>query len=168
MKSNHTQQTLKPGLSKWRSELVFMPIRLLPVKIHSQFLVGFLNRILQQQLKDGELDFAKNKNIRIRVNDAGIVFNLGLSGTRLVPIPISVNHDLIITAKTYDFLMLAARQDDPDTLVFQRRLTIQGDTELGLELKYFLDSLDIDASKSFSIFNALLQKSLPFYKRLLD
>jgi predicted lipid carrier protein YhbT len=148
------------------SELLFMPLRVLPAKLHSQFLVTFLNRILKQQLMDGELEFVKNRNIRISVSDAGIMFNISLSRNRLIPVPADLNHDLIITAKTYDFLMLAARQDDPDTLVFQRRLTIQGDTELGLELKYFLDSLDLDASKSFSLFNSLLQKSLPVYKRL--
>lgn len=158
----------KTGRPKLTSELFFMPLRVLPAKLHSQLLITFLNRILQQQLKDGDLDFVKNRNIRVSVSDAGIIFNISFARNRLVAVPATLKHDLIITANSYDFLMLAARQDDPDTLVFQRRLTIQGDTELGLELKYFLDGLDIDASKSFSLFNSLLQKSMPIYKRLLS
>ncbi|MGB7997639.1 MAG: SCP2 sterol-binding domain-containing protein, partial [Photobacterium halotolerans] len=38
-----------------------------------------------------------------------------------------------------------ARKVDPDTLFFQRRLTMQGDTELGLAVKNLLDSLDLDS-----------------------
>ena len=34
------------------------------------------------------------------------------------------------------------RQEDPDTLFFNRRLKIEGDTELGLVVKNLLDSID--------------------------
>lgn len=44
-----------------------------------------------------------------------------------------------IEGTLYDFLVLIDRQEDPDTLVFQRRLAIEGDTELGLRVKNFLD-----------------------------
>jgi O2-independent ubiquinone biosynthesis accessory factor UbiT len=37
---------------------------------------------------------------------------------------------------------MAARFEDPDTLFFQRRLIIEGDTELGLGTKNFLEGLD--------------------------
>ncbi len=40
------------------------------------------------------------------------------------------------------FKTLAERQQDPDQLFFQRRLIIEGDTELGLALKNLLDSLE--------------------------
>ena len=42
------------------------------------------------------------------------------------------------------FLLLASRQEDPDTLFFRRRLVIEGDTELGLAVKNLVDSLDPD------------------------
>ena len=38
---------------------------------------------------------------------------------------------------------LAMRKEDPDTLFFSRRLSMQGDTELGLLLKNTLDSLEL-------------------------
>jgi predicted lipid carrier protein YhbT len=40
------------------------------------------------------------------------------------------------------FKTLAERKQDPDQLFFQRRLVIEGDTELGLALKNLLDSLE--------------------------
>ena len=41
------------------------------------------------------------------------------------------------------FLRLAQRQEDPDTLFFSRRLSIEGDTELGLVVKNALDALEL-------------------------
>jgi len=43
-----------------------------------------------------------------------------------------------------DFWRLASRSEDPDTLFFQRRLTIEGETETGLMIKNLLDGLDYD------------------------
>jgi len=34
------------------------------------------------------------------------------------------------------------REEDPDTLFFNRKLVIEGDTELGLIVKNLLDSID--------------------------
>ena len=41
-------------------------------------------------------------------------------------------------------MCLMNRQQDPDTLFFQRRLMLTGDTELGLEIRNVLDAIDID------------------------
>ena len=35
------------------------------------------------------------------------------------------------------------RQEDPDTLFFHRRLSIEGDTELGLLVKNLLDRIEL-------------------------
>ena len=43
-----------------------------------------------------------------------------------------------------DFWALATRREDPDTLFFQRRLALEGDTDTGLALKNLLDSLEYD------------------------
>ncbi|MGC2048204.1 MAG: SCP2 sterol-binding domain-containing protein, partial [Gallionella sp.] len=42
-----------------------------------------------------------------------------------------------------DFLMLALRKEEPDTLFFSRRLCMEGDTELGLLVKNTLDTLEL-------------------------
>lgn len=50
--------------------------------------------------------------------------------------------DVTIRASASDYLALALRREDPDTLFFSRRLVIEGDTELGLVIKNALDSAD--------------------------
>jgi len=49
--------------------------------------------------------------------------------------------DVTIRASLADYIALALRREDPDTLFFTRRLVIEGDTALGLELKNALDAL---------------------------
>jgi len=50
--------------------------------------------------------------------------------------------DLTISGAIYDFLALATRREDSDTLFFNRRVVMAGDTALGLELKNLLDAMD--------------------------
>jgi predicted lipid carrier protein YhbT len=52
--------------------------------------------------------------------------------------------DVRIRGSLEDFRLMATRAEDPDTLFFQRRLAIEGDTETGLMLKNLLDALDYD------------------------
>ena len=51
---------------------------------------------------------------------------------------------MTFAASLNDLILIAGRKEDPDSLFFQRRLRIEGDTELGLELKNLLDSIDLD------------------------
>ena len=53
----------------------------------------------------------------------------------------------------------------PTPLFFQRRLQMEGDTELGLEVKNFLDGLDVDSLWLPRRVSGLAQKALPFYER---
>jgi predicted lipid carrier protein YhbT len=48
---------------------------------------------------------------------------------------------LTIAATSEGFIRLARGQDDPDRLFFERKLLMQGDTELGLVLKNTLDAI---------------------------
>lgn len=50
--------------------------------------------------------------------------------------------DLCFRANLSAFLQLLVRQEDPDTLFFNRELTIVGDTELGLLVKNMLDAIE--------------------------
>ena len=40
-------------------------------------------------------------------------------------------------------MLLARRQEDPDTLFFSRRLSMEGDTELGLLVKNTMDAIEL-------------------------
>ncbi len=50
--------------------------------------------------------------------------------------------EVTFTATAADFARLALRLEDPDTLFFNRRLVIEGDTDLGLTVKNMLDGVD--------------------------
>ncbi|MNE85740.1 SCP-2 sterol transfer family protein [compost metagenome] len=52
--------------------------------------------------------------------------------------------DVSFSGTANDLILIAARKEDPDTLFFQRRLHIEGDTELGLYVKNLMDSIDLD------------------------
>jgi len=51
--------------------------------------------------------------------------------------------DLAFRANLSAFLQVATRQEDPDTLFFNRELSVEGDTELGLIVKNMLDAIDL-------------------------
>jgi len=52
--------------------------------------------------------------------------------------------NITFSASSEDLLFIAGGKEDPDTLFFQRRLKIEGDTEQGLEVKNLIDALDIE------------------------
>ena len=148
--------------------ILSIPLKILPSTVHSRLMVKFLNLLLTEPILDGELDFLNNKKLSIKVCDADVTYLISLKNKKLVAINSGSKNDIELQANIYDYLQLAARQEDPDTLVFQRKLIMQGNTELGLQLKNFLDGLDLESRNSFAKLEALLIKALPVYKRLFQ
>lgn len=50
--------------------------------------------------------------------------------------------DVVFRGTLAAYLKLMTRQEDPDTLFFNRQLSIEGDTELGLAVKNLLDAME--------------------------
>ncbi len=121
-----------------------LPLSLLPGMAYGQAMVRLLNRLFAPELADGELDFLEGQVMRVEVLDARLSFAISLDKGRLVAVAEKHGHDLSIAGTIYDFLLLATRREDADTLFFNRRLKLGGDTELGLYVKNFLDSLELD------------------------
>ncbi|HEY6095937.1 MAG TPA: SCP2 sterol-binding domain-containing protein [Gallionellaceae bacterium] len=105
--------------------------------------VQAVNLALGDMLRSDRLDGLRGKTIRIRVKDGGLTLDFVLERKGLVASRPAAQPDLTISAKAYDFLMLALRREDPDTLFFSRRLLMEGDTELGLLVKNTLDALEL-------------------------
>ncbi|UYT18918.1 ubiquinone anaerobic biosynthesis accessory factor UbiT [Pseudomonas paraeruginosa] len=99
------------------------------------------NRLFAQLLEEGAFDLLEGRWLRLEVRDLGVGWCVTRvpGGLRLVERP---RASVTIRGDWRDFLLLASRQEDPDTLFFRRRLVIEGDTELGLAVKNLLDSLD--------------------------
>ncbi|PVZ69001.1 ubiquinone anaerobic biosynthesis accessory factor UbiT [Pelagibaculum spongiae] len=102
-----------------------------------------LNQMLCQPMAEGEMDFLEGKWLEIRVEDLDyrICFSKGIRG---LEVDFDAAADVSICGAFNELLVLASRTEDPDTLFFQRRLRIEGDTEIGLNVKNLLDSLELD------------------------
>ncbi|MDR2240777.1 MAG: SCP2 sterol-binding domain-containing protein [Zoogloeaceae bacterium] len=116
-------------------------------------LVTALNLALGRILPREALQPLTGKRVCLRVTDGGLnlLFTLTEQGFRPAAGGNSGNGgnsddgakpDLMISAKSRDFLALALREEDPDTLFFSRRLLMEGDTDLGLLVKNTLDAID--------------------------
>lgn len=79
------------------------------------------------------------RRIGIEVSDLGLRWVLTLEGERLRPSTEAA--EATVSGPVTDLLLLASRLEDADTLFFQRRLMLTGDTELGLLLRNLLDRL---------------------------
>lgn len=82
----------------------------------------------------------ERKVIRIEARDAASGISLRFAGGRFGAARSPAN--VTIRACVADFVALALRREDPDTLFFSRRLVIEGDTDLGLVAKNALDAID--------------------------
>ena len=115
----------------------------LPADPGSVLLVTASNLALSRHLPQDVKDLLKDKRLSIRVRDARVAFDFTWNGQRFAPSAPQANPDLAISANAQDFVLLAQRRQDPDTLFFNRRLVMEGDTELGLVVKNALDALEL-------------------------
>jgi O2-independent ubiquinone biosynthesis accessory factor UbiT len=113
------------------------------------------------------LDFMEGKCVRIRALDAGIDLDLAAHAGSFESRPPEPTADLVIEGTAYDFLLLIAGREDPDTLFFQRRLRMSGDTALGVHLKNFLASVDLDSLPLATLARPGLDRGLLLFERVL-
>ncbi|TAM39000.1 MAG: sterol-binding protein [Burkholderiaceae bacterium] len=115
----------------------------LPAYPGSVLLVAALNAGVARQLPPDVGERLLHKRLRIHVRDACMTFDFTWNGHGFAARVPQDSADLCISASAHDFVRLAQRQEDPDTLFFSRRLSMEGDTELGLVVKNTLDALEL-------------------------
>ena len=131
-----------------------LPIQMVPFALQKQLMRKVLTQVFKEALADGDFEFLQDSWLKLKVEDLGLCWfityqNDGLQIAERVEQP-----DVTFTASLNDLILMAARKEDPDSLFFQRRLKIEGDTELGLEVKNLIDSLDL------AVLPVLLQRAL--------
>lgn len=114
----------------------------LPAYPGSLIFVRALNAGLARQLPGDVCASLSGRRIRIRVLDARVAFDFTWRGQGFAACQPGGTPDLEIGASVADFALLAQRGEDPDTLFFNRRLLMEGDTELGLLVKNTLDAME--------------------------
>jgi O2-independent ubiquinone biosynthesis accessory factor UbiT len=125
-------------------KMVGIPGRFIPYSAQKPVLALVLNESFRVPLRHGDLDFLEGAKIRIKVTDLCVDWLIRVDTDRLTPVNREWEHDVSIAGESPDFLLLATRRADPDTLFFQRRIRVEGDTELGLGIKNTMDSMDWD------------------------
>lgn len=116
----------------------------LPQWPHGLHLCVWLNAALKLRLIPADaLEALEGKHFRVTVQDTGgqadFTYRQGLFRPCFGAIG---TPDLAFSARLATYLKLLARQEDPDTLFFNRSLEIVGDTELGVLVKNTLDAIE--------------------------
>ena len=136
MSASHPRSPLRwlPPPRRWAPLL-----RLVPAPWQRQALEQAVGRLLAQPIGAGDLDFMQGRRLGIEVSDLGLAWVLELDGDRLRAV--ETQAEASVRGSATDLLLLASRLEDADSLFFQRRLEVTGDTELGLTARNLLDRL---------------------------
>lgn len=124
-------------------KLIRTPLSLVPFKLKAELLSRLLQLVLKQQADDDELTFLSGRWVAINVEDMGLAFEVSFNEKWLVR-PRG-DAEVVFSGESKELILVAAAKEDPDTLFFQRRLSIEGDTELGLEVKNLLLSIEFES-----------------------
>ncbi|PXW24828.1 ubiquinone anaerobic biosynthesis accessory factor UbiT [Paraburkholderia caballeronis] len=138
----------------------------LPARPPAIALAALLNLHLLPLLDAETRERLERRRYVIDVTDVGIAIGLTLTAGRFAASPTGGEADLCIAAGSRDFLRLAAREIDADTLFFARRLTMQGDTELGLIVRNAIDAVDFDATRDGRIVQSAVRRVAQFVSLL--
>lgn len=127
----------------------------LPQWPHAITLTAGLNAAARMKLLPlDSLELLEGRSFYVEVLDTGgracFTYRAGLFRP-LFSVP--QTPDLSFRANLSAFLQLLARQEDPDTLFFNRELSIEGDTELGLIVKNMLDAVEWPQLPKLPIFS---------------
>lgn len=119
-----------------------LPMQHLPFELYRKPLQYTLQNLLAEQVQEGELDFLEERWLAVEVSDIGLKFAVSVEDDTLIVAEVPAKADVTFSGNSQDLLLVAARKQDPDTLFFRRKLTISGDTELGLAVKNMMDAVD--------------------------
>ena len=124
--------------------------RIMPTKVENYFVLHQVKRLSQPFMDDGEIDFLDNKIVKVELRDLSAKWYFTKIGQELMMLnlekaqAISPEPDVVFSASVDALVLMASQKVDPDTLFFNRKLKITGDTELGLEIKNLFDQFDLE------------------------
>ncbi|NLS12714.1 SCP2 domain-containing protein [Vibrio sp. SM6] len=119
------------------------PVQLLPHRLQKRALLEGLQLVFKEALEDGDFEFLEDKWLKVEIKDLNLCWYISYQNEQLVVADEPQSEDVSFSGTLNDMVLIAGRKEDPDTLFFQRRLQIEGDTELGLEIKNLMDSVDL-------------------------
>lgn len=129
----------------------FVPVRVrrvvrafaqrLPTWPPSMVMAQALNRLWWPLVDGATQRELSGRVVELVVDDLGLTFRLVAGERGLMPASAGQPVTLRLKADALVYWRLVQGQDDPDTLFFDRRMVMEGDTEYGLLLKNTLDAV---------------------------
>lgn len=146
-------------------KILAFPTQYLPFSLQHKCLQEALSRVFEEAIEDGDIDFLEDKWLQVRITDLNLTWFLSFKDGKFLIQESAQTTDVSFSALVNDLILIAGRKEDPDTLFFQRRLSIEGDTELGLEVKNLLDNIEFDklptlAQQGLAQFSSFVQTGL--------
>ena len=129
-----------------------LALRGIPDAIHSRLLSHGFNHLLKGQCFSSRLDELEGKRLWLTITDTGNTWRFQIQNGGFLADHLQSAPEIHISGKLDDFLLLATRSEDPDTLFFARRLSMEGNTEDGLYLKNMIDAMEFDSEAHFKAF----------------
>ena len=113
--------------------------RLLPSPLASAPLLLMLE-LARRRLWLTAPDTLYGRSFMMQIEDLGLQLSFFCDQGKFRPQTQNVEADVKLSATALDFFKLASGMEDADTLFFRRRLKMEGDTELGIAVKYWIDA----------------------------
>ncbi|OUS25908.1 hypothetical protein A9Q98_11485 [Thalassotalea sp. 42_200_T64] len=117
--------------------------QIIPDVIQQKTIELAINKVLKEQLSDGELDFLEHVFLEIKVTDVQCSWFFTVIDEEIKVSNDQPHSDVVISGEFNSFVLMASQTVDPDTLFFKRKLLIEGDVELGLAIKNMLDRVEL-------------------------
>jgi predicted lipid carrier protein YhbT len=124
------------------AQFVRRVLRVVPQPLATGVVTTAVNHLLRGQAIAGRLTELSGRRFRLQVDDVPMDLNFEITGSGLRAA--ADEPHVTMRGAMADFVALALRREDPDTLFFQRRLVVEGETETGLHLKNLLDGWEYD------------------------
>ncbi|MBF8269785.1 MAG: lipid carrier protein-like protein [Gammaproteobacteria bacterium] len=135
------------------------PLRLVPAAVQAATLTVLINHLLSGQSLQTRLRELDGKSVSVHVLDIPWLMHFYIRQGQVWAANDMPQTDVTISGKLQGFLQLLGGREDPDTLFFQRRLNVEGDTETGVHVKNLLDALEYDWDAHFdSVFRPTLAR----------
>jgi len=154
---------LRKHMVQYGPALIRVPAKMTPFAIQKKVMLDGLAMVFKEALEDGDFEFLEDRWLKVEVRDLGLQWYISYQDEQLVVSEHAEQEDVSFSGECNDLVLIAARKEDPDTLFFQRRLRIEGDTELGLEVKNLMDSIDLELLPAPVKF--VLQQSADFIQK---
>lgn len=117
------------------------PLRLLPDSLLQRGTERLISLVLAGPLAAGSLDDIGGRPLGVEATDLGLRWVVQVADRRITVLAPDAAAESTVRGTATDLLLLASRLEDADTLFFQRRLQLTGDTDLGLNVRNLLDQL---------------------------